>query len=114
MKSKPTKGPKHQDKQTAIASVTRLKKIRENEASHSHELRSYPPTRVSKRMAAEQGGRLHKPAMPSRVPEAPAPLPTKKAKYEPAAAPKRSGRATSSKGRSSGRAPKLFAVTDVS
>ena len=72
--------------------------------------------RVPKRMAAEQGGRPNKPAPPSRVPEAPAPLPTKKAKYEPVAAPapKRSGRATSGKaGRSSGRAPKPFAMTDV-
>ena len=92
-----------------------MKKIRENEASHSHEQRNHPPTRVPKRMAAEQGGRPNKPAMPSRVPEAPAPLPTKKVKYEPATpAPKRSGSATSGKGRSSGRAPKLFAVTDVS
>ena len=72
--------------------------------------------RVPKRMAAEQGGRPDKPAPPSRVPEAPAPVPTKKAKYAPIAAPapKRSGRAGAGTGRSSGRAPKLFAVTDVS
>ena len=66
-------------------------------------------------MAAEQGGRPNKPTAPSRVPEAPAPLPTKKTKYEPVAAlaPKRSGQATSGKaGRSSGRARSL-AIVDV-
>ena len=69
--------------------------------------------RVPKRMAAEQGGRPNKPAPPSRVPHDEAPLPTKKVKYEPVAAPKRSGRASGAKGRSSGRAPKQFALTDV-
>ena len=79
VKSKPTKGPQHQEKNKAIASATRMRQIRENEASYSPD----PPM--------------------------------KKAKTEPPkAAPKRSGRAGGATGRSSGRAPKLFAVTDVS
>ena len=113
VKGKPVKGPQAVARMGALADDARNKRKEAKRAMLDFDQRP----RVPKRMAAEQGGRPNKPAPPSRVPEAPAPLPTKKAKYEPVAAPapKRSGRATSGKaGRSSGRAPKLFAVTDVS
>jgi len=113
VKGKPVKGPQAVARMGALADDARAKRKEAKRTMLDFEQRP----RVPKRMAAEQGGRPNKPAPPSRVPEAPAPLPTKKAKYEPVAtpAPKRSGRATSGKaGRSSGRAPKLFAVTDVS
>ena len=69
-----------------------------------------------KEKAAFQMGREGRPQAPSRVPEAPAVLQTKKANYEPVAAPapKRSGRSgTSAKGRSSGRAPQQFSIVPV-
>ena len=67
-----------------------------------------------KRKAEFQMGREGRPQAPSRVPEPPAALPTKKAKYIlDAPAPKRSGRAGAVKGRSSGRAPQQFQVVDV-
>ena len=65
-----------------------------------------------KEKAAYQMGREGRPQAPSRVPEPPAPLQTKKAKTEPTPV-KRSGRATMSKGRSSGRAPQQFAIVPV-
>jgi len=112
VKGKPVKGPQAVARMGALADDARDKRKQAKRTMLDFEQRP----RVPKRMAAEQGGRPNKPAPPSRVPEAPAPLPTKKAKYEPVAAPapKRSGRATSGKaGRSSGRAPKQFALTDV-
>jgi len=111
-KARPTRGPQAVARMGVLADDSRDKRKQAKRTMLDFEQRP----RVPKRMAAEQGGRPNKPAPPSRVPEAPAPLPTKKAKYEPvtAPAPKRSGRATSGKaGRSSGRAPKPFALTDV-
>jgi len=110
-KARPTKGPQAVARMNALADDARDKRKQAKRTMLDFEQRP----RVPKRMAAEQGGRPNKPAMPSRVPEAPAPLPTKKAKYEPVAAPapKRSGRAGGAKGRSSGRAPKQFALNDV-
>jgi len=109
VKGKPVKGPQAVARMGALADDARDKRKQAKRTMLDFEQRP----RVPKRMAAEQGGRPNKPAPPSRVPEAPAPLPTKKAKYEPAAAPKRSGRAGGASGRSSGRAPKQFAVTPV-
>ena len=111
VKGKPVKGPHAVARTNALADDARAKRKEAKRTMLEFDQRP----RVPKRMAAEQGGRPNKPAPPSRVPEAPAPLPTKKVKYEPVATPtpKRSGRATSSKGRSSGRAPKPFALTDV-
>ena len=112
VKGKPTKGPQAVARMNALADDARDKRKQAKRTLLEFDQRP----RVPKRMAAEQGGRPNKPAPPSRVPEAPAPLHTKKAKYEPVAAPapKRSGRASAATGRSSGRAPKPFAVTDVS
>ena len=68
-----------------------------------------------KRKAEFQMGRESRPQAPSRVPEPPAVLPTKKAKYiADVPARKRSGRAGGSgKGRSSGRAPQQFQIVPV-
>jgi len=61
VKSKPTKGPQHQEKNKAIASATRMRQIRENEASYSPDdppmkkAKTEPPKAAPKRSGRAGG-----------------------------------------------------------